>query len=301
LTPKYKDKSFVCVICALNLVHWDEIKSNPQIIKDALIFLDICVSEFIKLTENVPFMEKARKSAIEKRDIGLGTLGFHEYLQMNNCAFGDLNSRFINKEIYSTIKKYSDEYAYEIGEKLGSPKMCQEAEMTRRNVSLMAVAPNKSTSFLMGETSLGIEPFFSNYFVKSLAGIETTFKNKNLKKLLQEKDKDTTEVWDSILKNLGSVQHLDFLNKEEKAIYKTATEISPKDMIDLAGDRQVYIDMAQSLNLWNRPNYSKQDIYNIHKYAFEKGIKTLYYYFPQGHASIEKSGEKWDDCESCAD
>jgi ribonucleoside-diphosphate reductase alpha chain len=300
-TPKYDDKSFVCVICALNLVHWDEIKADPQIIKDALIFLDICVSEFIKLTDGVPFMEKARRSAIEKRDIGLGTLGFHEYLQMNDCAFGDINSRCINYEIYSTIQQYANEYAYEYGLKLGSPKMCEDANLIRRNVSLMTIAPNKSTSFLMDETSLGIEPFFSNYFVKSLAGIETTFKNKSLKKLLQQKGEDTQEVWDSILKNLGSVQHLDFLTKHEKAVYKTAVEISPKDMLDLAAERQPFIDMSQSLNLWNRPNYSKQDIYDIHKYAFDRGIKTLYYFFPQGHASIEKSGERWDFCESCAD
>jgi ribonucleoside-diphosphate reductase alpha chain len=300
-TPKYDDKSFVCVICALNLVHWDEIKADPQIIKDALIFLDICVSEFIKLTDGVPFMEKARRSAIEKRDIGLGTLGFHEYLQINDCAFGDVNSRCINYEIYSTIQQYANEYAYEYGSKLGSPKMCEEANLVRRNVSLMTIAPNKSTSFLMNETSLGIEPFFSNYFVKSLAGIETTFKNKSLKKLLKRKGQDTQEVWDSILKNIGSAQHLDFLTKEEKAVYKTAVEISPKDMIDLAAERQPFIDMSQSFNLWNRPNYSKQDIYNIHKYAFDRGIKTLYYLFPQGHASIEKSGESWDFCESCAD
>lgn len=300
-TPKYEDKSFVCVIGSLNLTKWDEIEADPQIIKDCMMFLDICVSEFIRLTENVPFMEKARRSAIEKRDIGLGALGFHEYLQSKDCAFGDLESRWINKKIFSTIRKYAEEYTEEIGEKLGSPKMCQDAGMVRRNVSLLMVAPNKSTSFLMGKTSLGIEPFFGNYFVKGLAGIESTFKNKHLKPLLEKKNKDTVEVWDSILKNLGSVQHLDFLSEKEKAIFKTASEISPKDIIDLAADRQVYIDMSQSLNLFNRPNYSKKDIYEIHKYAFDRGIKTLYYYYSQAHAALEKNGEKWDACESCAD
>lgn len=300
-TPTYTDKSFVCVICSLNLVHWDLIKADPQIIKDALMYLDICVSEFIKLTEDVPFMEKARRSAIEKRDIGLGTLGFHEYLQSKDCAFGDLESRFINKEIYSTIKKYTDEYNYEIGEKLGSPKMCKDAGLVRRNVTTMAIAPNKSSSFIMGGTSLGIEPFFSNYFVKALAGIEWTFKSKKLTEYLEKYGKNTPEVWDSVLKNLGSAQHLDFLSAKEKSVLKTASEISPKDIIDLAADRQEYIDMAQSLNLWNRPNYTMQDIYNIHKYAFDRGIKTLYYFFSQGHAAIEKEGDKWDACESCAD
>lgn len=300
-TPTYADKSFVCVICSLNLVYWDLIKANPQIIKDTLMYLDICVSEFIKLTEGVPFMEKARRSAIEKRDIGLGTLGFHEYLQSKDCAFGDLNSRWINKEIYSTIRKYADEYAYEIGEKLGSPKLCQDAGLTRRNVSLLAIAPNKSSSFIMGGTSLGIEPFFSNYFVKSLSGIEWTYKSKKLSEYLDKYGKNTPEVWESVLKNLGSVQHLEFLSDKEKSVLKTANEISPKDIIDLAADRQEYIDMAQSLNLWNRPNYTLQDVYQIHKYAWERGIKTLYYFFSQGHAAIEKEGDKWDACESCAD
>lgn len=301
VTPKYDDKSFVCVICSLNLVHWDEIKANPQIIKDALMFLDICVSEFIKLTEGVQFMEKARRSAIEKRDIGLGALGFHEYLQSKDCAFGDLESRWINKEIFSTIRKYADEYALEIGEKLGSPKMCQEAGLIRRNVSLMMVAPNKSTSFLMNKTSLGIEPFMSNYFVKSLAGIESTFRSKKLTEYLNKYNKNTTEVWQSVLENLGSAKHLDFLTEKEKAVLKTFSEISPKDIIDLASDRQEFIDMAQSINLCNRPNYSKKDIYDIHKYAWSKDVKTLYYYYPQAHAAIEKSGESWDYCESCAD
>jgi ribonucleoside-diphosphate reductase alpha chain len=300
LTPKYDDKSFVCVICSLNAVHWDEIQANPQIIKDAMMFLDINVSEFIRLTEGVPFMEKAHRSAVEKRDIGLGLLGFHEYLQSKNCSFGDLESRWINKHIFATMKKYAEQYSLEIATKLGSPKMCQDAEMVRRNVSFLMVAPNKSTSFLC-DTTLGIEPDFSNYYVKSLAGIQATHKNKHLKILLQSKGKDTLEVWDSILSNLGSVQHLDFLTEKEKAIFKTASEISPKDIIDLASDRQIYIDMAQSINLFNRPNYTKADIYQIHKYAFEKGLKTLYYYYPQAHAALEKQGEKWDSCESCAD
>ncbi len=301
LTPKYKDKSFVCVICSLNAVHWDEIKANPQIIKDAMMFLDINVSEFIRLSEGVQFMEKARRSAIEKRDVGLGLLGFHEYIQSKDCAFGDLESRWINKDIFSTMRKYAEEATVEMAEKLGAPIMCQEAGILWRNVSLMMVAPNKSTSFIC-DTDLGVEPSISNYFVKALAGIQATRKNKRLQKYLQDAGKDTVEVWDSILNNLGSAQHLDFLTPQQRSVVKTASEISPKDIIDLASDRQPFIDMSQSINLWNRPNYTKADIYQIHKYAFfEKDLKTLYYYYPQAHAALEKDGEKWDTCESCAD
>lgn len=301
ITPKYNDKTFACVLSSLNLVHWDYIKQNPQVIKDSIMFLDIVVEEYIRLTEGIPFLDKARKSAIEKRDIGLGTLGFHEYLQSKGSAYGDLQSRRLNREIYSTIRKFAEETTKEMGEKIGSPRMCEEAGLIRRNVSLMMIAPNKSTSFICGNTSLGIEPFKSNYFIKALAGIQSVFKNKYLEKLLEEKGKNTSEVWTSIMDNLGSVKHLDFLTNEEKSVFKTSFEISPKDIIDLASDRQEFIDMGQSLNLFNRPNYTLKDIYDIHMYAFENDIKTLYYFYPQAHAAFEVEGEAWDNCEGCAD
>jgi ribonucleoside-diphosphate reductase alpha chain len=301
ITPKYNDKTFACVLSSMNLVHWDIIKENPQMIKDAFMFLDITVEEYIELTEGVAFLEKARRSAIEKRDIGLGTLGFHEYIQSKGCAYGDIESMRLNKEIYSTIRKYGEEITAEMGENLGSPKMCEDAGMIRRNVSLMMIAPNKSTSFICGNTSLGIEPFRSNYFVKALAGIQSVYKNKELEKILVDKGKNTTETWESIMNNIGSVQHLDFLSDEEKMIFRTASEISPKDIIMLAAGRQKYIDMGQSINLFNRPNYTIQDIYNIHMFAFENDIKTLYYFYPQAHAAFEQQGEQWDACAACSD
>lgn len=152
VTPHYDDKTFCCMLTSLNLVHWDKIKENKQIIKDAYMFLDITVEEYIRLTENIPFLEKARRSAIEKRDIGLGTLGFHDYIQSKGSAYGDLISRRLNREIFKTIREVGEEVTKEMAEKLGSPKMCEEAGMVRRNVSLMMVAPNKSCMTL--ETNL---------------------------------------------------------------------------------------------------------------------------------------------------
>ena len=302
VSPSYSDKTMTCIIASLNLAHWDEIKENKQIIKDAYMFLDINVEEYIKLTEGVPFLERARKSAIDKRDIGLGTMAFHTYLQSKGFAFGDVGSRILNNQIFSTIREVGEEYTKEIGEKLGSPTLCQEAGMVRRNVSLMAIAPNKSSAMFAGNVSGGIEPYISNYFVNDLAGVHSIFKNPYLQKALEQYEKNTDEVWESISKNSGSVQHLEFLTQEHKDVFRTANEISPKDMIDLAADRQKYIDMAQSFNLFGRPNYTTQDVYNMHKYAFDRGIKTLYYYYPAGHAAIEKTnGEAWDDCVSCAD
>src|SRR5699024_2165686 len=194
LTPYYNDKTFACILSSLNLVHWDTIKANPQIIKDAFMFLDINTEEYIRLTEGVPFMDKVNRSAREKRDIGLGCLGFSELLQIKGFAYGDMGSRMLNKEVFSTIRKYGEEYTKEIGEKLGSPTMCKEAGMVRRNVSLMMVAPNKTTAFLAGETSGGIEPFISNYFVHDLAGIHKVFKNPHLERLLESKGKNTVDV-----------------------------------------------------------------------------------------------------------
>lgn len=300
LTPSYDDKTFACIILSLGLIHWDEIEKNPQIIRDAYILLDIFVQMYIDLSDGIDGLKKARKSAMEKRDIGLGTMGLHDYFQSKGYSFGGLGSRFANKKIYGKIREIGEEVTKELGARLGSPKMCHDAGMVRRNVSLMMIAPNKTTAYL-GSTSEGCQPRISNYYVNDLTGVEVTFKNPYLQGILIDKGYNTPDIWESILDNLGSVQHLEFLSEDEKSVFKTASEISPKDIIDLAADRQVFIDMAQSLNLFGRPNYSTQDVYDFHKYAFEQGIKTLYYYYPQAHAALEKDGEAWDTCESCAD
>ena len=301
LQPLFPDLTSVCVISALNGTHWDEIEKNPQMIKDAFMFLDIVNEEYIKLSDGIPFLEKANRSAREKRDIGLGFLGLAELFQMKGFAYGDMYSRGLNNKIFSTIRKYGEEVTTELGEKLGSPKYCEMAEMVRRNASLMMIAPNKSTSFISGATSGGFEPFMSNIFLKSLAKIQYVWKNPHLEVLLEEKGKNNSMVWDSIQDNNGSVAHLDFLNQREKDIFKTFSEISPKDIIDLTADRQVHIDMGQSLNLMFRKNYTMKDIYDIHKYAWDKGIKTLYYVYNSAHAALEQNGERWDSCVSCSD
>jgi len=301
LQPLFDDMTSVCVIGALNLNHWEEIVENPQMIKDSFMFLDIMNEEYIKLTEGIPFMDRARKAAINKRDIGLGVLGFHEALQKKGFAFGDIYSRKFNKDVFKTIRKFGEIATKEMAEKLGSAPVCNDAGMIRRNASLMMVAPNKSTSFISAVTSGGIEPFMSNVFMKTLAKIQHVFRNPHLETLLTSKDKNVDSVWDSIMEHNGSVLHLDFLDKSEKDIFKTFAEISPKDIIDLARDRQEFIDMGQSLNLVFRKNYTLQDIASIHKYAWENQIKTLYYAYSSAHAALEKNGEDWDSCLSCSD
>lgn len=299
--PLFDDMTSVCVLSALNLVHWDVIKNNHRIISDLFIFLDIVNEEYVRLTENIPQLIKAHRGAKIKRDIGAGTLGFHEYLQMKGCAYGDVMSRSINKEIYSTIRYVAEKTTRELAEKIEPAPLAKYAGINVRNCSLIMIAPNKSTSFIAGATSLGVEPFMSNIYPKKLAKIQYIFKNKHLEAKLEEYGKNTKEVWQSIQDNNGSVQHLDFLSKQDKDVFKTFSEISPKDIIDLASDRQVYVDMAQSLNLVFRKNYTMKDIYDIHKYAWDKGIKTLYYGYSSAHASLEVDGGKWDECISCQD
>jgi ribonucleoside-diphosphate reductase alpha chain len=299
--PLFDDMTSVCVIGALNLNHWKEISENPQMIKDSFMFLDIMNEEYIKLTEGIPFMGRARKAAKNKRDIGLGVLGFHEAIQKKGFAFGDIYSRKFNKDVFKTIREFGEVATREMAEKLGSAPICTDAGMIRRNASLMMVAPNKSTSFISGVTSGGIEPFMSNIFMKTLAKIQHVFRNPHLETLLKSKGMDTESVWDSIMDHNGSVSHLDSLSKSEKDVFKTFAEISPKDIIDLARDRQEFIDMGQSLNLVFRKNYTLQDIASIHKYAWDNQIKTLYYAYSSAHAALEKDGEDWDFCVSCSD
>lgn len=299
--PNIEGHTPTCILLAYNLNYWDIIKEDDTIITAGVYLADIVCEEYIKGSEGVRGLEKARKSVIETRNIGLGALGFHELLQSKGYSFGGVESRILNKEIFSTIRYYVNKATFELAVKLGSCKLASDAGLVQRHASLMMVAPNKSTGYLCNATSIGIEPFFSNIFSKKLAKKTATVRNRNLEKLLDSKGKNNKDVWKSIGNNLGSVQHLDFLSKEEKEIYLTFSEISPKDIIDLAADRQEFIDMSQSLNLMNRPNYSTKDLHDIHMYAYKRGIKTLYYFYPQAHATIEQEGKKWDSCVSCAD
>lgn len=301
LTPSYSDMTFCCMLLSINATKWDEI--TDQDIADMFMVNDIFVSIYIEKASKIPYLEKAVRSATNKRDIGVGLLGFHDYLQQKNCAIGSLKSRRINREMFKRIREIGEQVTFDLGNRLGSPLLCRMAKMVRRNVSIMMVAPNMTTSFVYGNTSPGIGPYTSNYYLRKLAGGHFYCKNPHLEKILEGKGKNTFKVWDDIAANLGSVQHLDFLTDHQKEVFRTEAEISPKDLIDLASDRQEYIDMGQSLNLFNRPSYSIEDVFEIHQYGFEKNIKTYYYFHSPGHAGNThgRNWGAWDDCVACAD
>jgi len=268
------DESFVCDLSSLNLVTWDTWKDTDAV-ETLVYFLDAVMTEFINKTENVKFMEAPRKFAINQRALGVGVFGWHSLLQSKMVAFESFESKLLNAEIWKFIKEKSNQASVELAKLLGEPPLLKG--YGRRNTTLLAIAPTTSSSFIIGQASPSIEPLDSNYFTKDLAKGKFTFKNTYLKELLKLKDKDTDEVWKSILVKGGSVQHLNFLTDAEKAVFKTFGEVSQKEVIIQAAQRQKYIDQGQSLNIKIPPNTKPKDVNELMIFAWEQGIKSLYY------------------------
>ncbi len=268
------EESFVCVLCSLNLLHWDEIE-NTDAVETLVYFLDAVNEEFVEKTKGVKFMEAPHEFAKNQRALGMGVLGWHSYLQSNNIPFEGINAQIINNKIWSTIRDRADGATKELAEKLGEPELLKG--YGRRNVTTLAVAPTTSSSFILGQVSPSIEPLNSNYFVKKLAKGNFTYKNPYLVKLLEKYDKNTNPIWKSILVKGGSVQHLEFLTDDEKDVFKTFGEISQKDVIIQAANRQKYIDQSQSLNVMIPPETKPKQVSDLLIEAWETGVKTLYY------------------------
>jgi ribonucleoside-diphosphate reductase alpha chain len=233
------------------------------------------MSEFIAKTEGVKYMEAPHKFAVNQRALGLGVLGWHSYLQRNNIPFESIEAKMDNSAIFSKIKEQCDEASSELASLLGEPPLLEGYGI--RNTTTVAIAPTTSSSFILGQVSPSIEPLNSNYFVKDLAKGKFTYKNPYLQELLKSKGKDDKETWKSILLKAGSVQHLDFLSQHEKDVYKTFGEISQKEIVIQAAQRQKYIDQGQSLNLMVAPSVKAKDVNELMIFAWEQGIKSLYY------------------------
>ncbi len=269
-----EENSFVCVLSSINLLHWDEIKETDAI-ETMTYFLDSVCEEFIRKTDGSKYLEAARNFALNQRALGLGALGWHSYLQSKMIAFESMKAKMLNSEIWKTIRERSDIATKKMAEEYGEPPLLKG--YGRRNVTTLAVAPTTSSSFILGQVSPSIEPLNSNYFVKNLAKGKFTYKNPYLKEVLKKHEKNNDEVWKSILVKGGSVQHLDFLTDEEKNVFKTFGEISQKEVVIQAAQRQKYIDQAQSLNLMIPPSASPKEVNSLLIEGWELGIKTFYY------------------------
>ena len=273
-----EDESFVCDLSSLNLEKWDEIVETDAV-ETLVYFLDAVMSEFILKTgsgdNEYGFMRAPRKFAINQRALGVGVLGWHSLLQSKMISFESMEAKMLNNQIWKAIREKADAATSELAKIFGEPFMLQG--YGRRNSTTLAIAPTTSSSFILGQVSPSIEPLNSNYFVKDLAKGKFTYKNPYLEKLLKEKGKNDQETWKDILTHGGSVQHLDFLTREEKDVFKTFGEISQKEIVIQAAQRQKYIDQGQSLNLMISPTAKPKEVNELLIFAWEQGIKSLYY------------------------
>jgi len=287
--PTTSTESFVCCLGSINLLHWNEIKETDAI-EVYTQFLNAVMDEFIAKADGLPGMRRAHNFAKDHRAIGIGVLGYHSFLQSQLIEFESLRAKQYNHEIFSVLKRRSDAASQWLHDNKGY----QSLREGFANTTLVAIAPTKSSSFILGQVSMGIEPIKSNYFIKDLAKSKTIYKNPFLRAELEKYGLDTRETWDDILRNDGSVQHLDFPTKE---VFKSFVEISPKEVILQASQRQKFIDQSQSLNLMIHPSVSAKDINQLYIYAWEEGVKTLYY--QQSQSSAQSFSRNILECISC--
>lgn len=289
------EESFVCNLSSMNLLHYEEWKTTDAV-EVLLFFLDAVMTEYIEKTDGVKGMTAAHTFAKRQRAIGLGVLGWHSYLQSRMIAFESIQAKMKNIEIHKFIHSRCEAATKSLASLYGEPEMLKG--YGRRNTTTMALAPTTSSSFILGQVSPSIEPLHNNYLIKDLAKGKFTYKNPYLIKLLEAKGKNNDKVWESILIQGGSVQHLDFLSNDEKDIFKTFAEISQKEIVIQASARQKYIDQTQSLNLMIPANARPKDVSDLLIEGWRLGIKTFYY--QRSSNPSQDLARKIFECASCA-
>ena len=301
ILPTDKDRTAVCCLSSVNLEYYDEWKNDPLFLRDMAEMLDNVLEYFII---NAPdAISRAKYSAGRERSIGVGALGFHAYLQRNGVAFEGVMAKVLNNQMFKHIRGKLDEANTDLGTLRGSPADC--AGTGRRFAHVMAIAPNASSSIIMGNTSPSIEPYRANaYRQDTLSGSHLT-KNKWLDRVIMkhlDSDGGTTltpkgeqeyaDIWSSIIANDGSVQHLNWMSENDKEVFKTGMEIDQRWVVEHAADRQQYIDQAQSLNLFFRPDVNVKYLHACHFLAWKKGLKTLYYCRSEKLAKADKVSKR---------
>lgn len=269
------ERTAVCCLSSINAEKYFEWKDDPQFIEDVMRFLDNVLEDFIKRAP--ASMARAVYSAKRERSVGLGLMGFHSFLQEMGVPFESAMAKAWNTRLFKHIRMGADAASVTLAEERGACPDADEVGMKQRFSHKLAIAPTASISIICGGCSPCIEPIPANVYThKTLSG-SFTVKNTALKALLAEKGEDTDETWTSILEHEGSVQHLDCLSDDEKAVYKTAFEIDQRWVIELAADRAPYICQGQSVNVFIPSDVDKWDLHMLHWSAWEKGVKSLYY------------------------
>jgi len=284
ILPTDRDRTAVCCLSSLNLERYEEWKDDELFIYDVCEMLDNALQMFIDKAP--PGIRRAKYSAEKERSIGIGELGWHAYLQSKNIALESKEATRLNVDIFSALAKKIDDASIKLGSKRGEP---DDAKGTgRRFCCTRAIAPNATSSIIMGNTSPSIEPFRANAYRQDTLSGSHLNRNKYLDALLKTKKVDVDSVWTDIVLHSGSVQHLDFLTRHEKNVFKTAFEIDQTRLIRLAADRQPYIDQSQSLNLFLSPDVDVKLLHDIHFDAWKLGLKTLYYLRSTKIAQVDK-------------
>ncbi|MGY2732965.1 ribonucleoside-diphosphate reductase subunit alpha [Sphingomonas sp. UYP23] len=279
------DRTAVCCLSSLNLETWDQWKDEKGFVEDVMRFLDNVLQDFIDRAE--PGMERAAYSAMRERSVGLGVMGFHSFLQARGLPFEGAMAKSWNLRMFRHIKGQVDEASMHLATERGPCPDAADMGVMERFSCKMAIAPTASISIICGGTSACIEPIPANIYThKTLSG-SFSIKNPYLEKLLIEKSKNSDAIWNSILEQGGSVQHLDFLDQEEKDCYKTSFEIDQRWLIELQADRTPFIDQSTSLNLFIPADVEKWDLLMLHFRAWELGVKSLYYLRSK---SIQRAG-----------
>ena len=270
-----EDRTAVCCLSSLNVEKYTEWEKHPSFIEDIMRFLDNVLQDFI---DNAPEdFSRASYAAMRERSVGLGVMGFHSFLQANKIPFEGAMAKVWNMRMFKHIRAEADAASVTLAEERGACPDAEDFGIKERFSNKLSVAPTASISIICGGTSPGIEPVAANSFThKTLSG-SFNVRNPYLRELLAEKGKDDDETWSSITTHEGSVQHLDFLTEDEKAVFRTAFEIDQRWIIEHAGDRSDSICQSQSINLFLPADIHKRDLHQLHYLAWKKGVKSLYY------------------------
>ena len=270
-----KQRTAVCCLSSLNLESWFEWKDHKDFIPDVMLFLDNVLQDFIDTAPDG--MERARYSAMRERSVGLGVMGFHSFLQSLDVPFESVIAKVWNTKIFKHIRAQADIASRTLAEERGACPDAAEYGVMERFSHKMAIAPTASISIIAGNSSPGIEPIAANVFLQKTLSGSHIVRNRHLQKRLAQKGQDTDAVWSAITLNKGSVQNLDFLSEQEKAVYKTAFELDQRWVIEHAADRTPFICQSQSVNIFLPANVHKRDLHQIHMMAWKMGVKSLYY------------------------
>jgi ribonucleoside-diphosphate reductase alpha chain len=297
ILPTDKDRTAVCCLSSLNLEYYDDWKSDKLFLRDVAEMLDNVLQYFI---DNAPdSISRAKYSASRERSIGIGALGYHAYLQKNSIPWESALATGRNIQIFKYIREQLDDANIQLGTERGEAP--DAAGTGRRFSHMLAIAPNASSSIIMGNTSPSIEPLRANAYRQDTLSGSSLNKNKWLNRVIEKylagdgevvSQNDYNDIWSSIIANDGSVQHLTWLSDWDKDVFKTSMEIDQRWVIQHAADRQQFIDQAQSLNLFFRPDVNVKYLHAVHFQAWKQGLKTLYYCRSEKLAKADKVSKR---------